>query len=159
MSVTRYSLRHRLPLLYGLHLKSGGNTAASRLCPLGQPREERRQPVYWYSCSVRQERIKVSAVPTAPRIFFESLRSRPCLPQVQWTVAHNEIQQDNWRCNTASFVPHCTRECSQWNRQEKENLSRLKEKNKNISNLKNHYHLCRKYHWNLKKKKKKKKTN
>ena len=40
-------------------IKSGGITAASWLCPLGQPREERTQ-LYCYGCCVSQERSCVT---------------------------------------------------------------------------------------------------
>ena len=115
-----------------------GEKTACLLIRLLCPPEENKGVCSSYSSSDFLRVSQIMALPTTGSV----------------NSAHNEIQQDHWRCNTASFVPHCTRECSQWNRQEKENLSRLKEKSKNISNLKNHYHLCRKYHWNLKKKKK-----
>ena len=54
--------RHSLQLLcavriWELHLESGGITAASQLCPLGQPREGRISRVYCCDCCISRERI------------------------------------------------------------------------------------------------------
>ena len=51
-----------------------------------------------YGCCVRQKRINVSAVPTAPQIFFESLRSRLAYHRfseqcTQWDTARQLVLQ------------------------------------------------------------------
>ena len=59
--------------MHGLHCKA----AASWLRPaasIGQPREESYR-VCRYGCCVSQERIKVSAIPKAPGVFFQPLSS------------------------------------------------------------------------------------
>ena len=78
--------------LYDLHLESGGITAASQLCPLGQPGKERiLQLLRWPGerlCCVRvtlwllisQERIKVSAVAMAPQGSFQAPSSHLACP-------------------------------------------------------------------------------
>ena len=75
-----YLVGHGLFLLYKLHLKSSSITAVSWLCPLGQPLEER---------------INVSAVSTAPQVFFQPLGSHLTYPGfskmcTQWNTARQQ---------------------------------------------------------------------
>ena len=72
--------------------------AALWLCPLGQPREERTQCVCWYSCCASRKRTNASAVPMAPRIFFQPLRSRLAYhgfreASAQWDVVRHPALQ------------------------------------------------------------------
>ena len=82
--------------------KVGEVTAALRLCPLGQSQEERTavhplsQPRegLCYGCCAHQERINVSAVPMAPRVFFQPLSSSFAYPGFNKQCE----QQKNWHC-------------------------------------------------------------
>ena len=95
-----YSLDHRLLCAGGtceLHLKSGSITTASQLCPLGQPQEERKQHEYCDVWGVSQESINMSAVPMAPPVSFQLLRS--CLAYPGFNEPHGQHEpRGNWRC-------------------------------------------------------------
>ena len=106
MHIVGYSLDHRLLCAGGtceLHLKSGSITTASQLCPLGQPQEERKQQEYCDVWGVSQESINMSAVPTAPRVFFQPLSLSLAYPgfreqcdQQDNSHCEQDAQRNNW---------------------------------------------------------------
>ena len=95
-------LGHRLH-----HLESGGISAASQLCPWGQPWEERAQQVCCFGCSASQARIEniwvcksygsLSFLPASPLV--------PCLPWVQWAVCTVRYSETTGVMNRVSKTP------------------------------------------------------
>ena len=105
--------------IYELHLESSGITAASRLCPLGKPRQERRQRVCCYHGHISQERIQLWPLASQDRgcavVFFQL----PHLHLVYHGFKEQSTQyeqRDNWhheqdkKQDTAQFqfdLRHC----------------------------------------------------
>ena len=121
-AVMRYSLGRGLLLFWYMSStqNSGGITAASWLCPLGQPPEERIQRVYSYGCCVSQRLCMLGyavaaaslrrecAFPAAPSVFFQPLSSCLAYPgfSEQWEQRNNldHEQDDQWYTNVSHDV-------------------------------------------------------
>ena len=69
-----------LQAIYELHLKKQRHYCCVMAVSDGSATEERIEHVYCYSCCVSQERINVSAIPTASRVSFQPLSSRLAYP-------------------------------------------------------------------------------
>ena len=63
-----------------LHLWKWRHFCWLMACPSGQPREERIERVYCYSCCASQERINMSAIPTTLQLSFQPLSSHLAYP-------------------------------------------------------------------------------
>lgn len=100
MRMAGFSLDHGLLCARGiceLHLKSGGITTASQLCPLGQPQEERIQHEHCYVWGVSQESVNMSAAPTAPPVSFQLLSL--CLAYPRFNEPRGQHGEwGSWRC-------------------------------------------------------------